>query len=108
MKAKILVYALPALILATIHPAQAQLTKITVGYSSLAAGQLPAWVAKEVGIFAKNGLDVQLVYFRAGTTATMALLSRHTPISQLGGPAIVSASLRGADTVMIEIGRAHV
>jgi NitT/TauT family transport system substrate-binding protein len=29
------------------------------------------------------------------------LLSRQTPISQLGGPAIVSASLRGADTVMI-------
>ena len=81
--------------------ASAQLTKMTVGYSAIAAGHLPAWVAKEVGIFAKNGLDVQLVYFRAGTTATMALLSRQTPISQLGGPAIVSASLRGADTVMI-------
>ena len=31
----------------------------------------------------------------------MALLSRQTPISQLGGPAIVSASLRGADAVLI-------
>src|SRR5215468_2616165 len=81
--------------------ASAQPTKITVGYSSIAAGQLPAWVAKEGGIFAKNGLDVQLVYFRAGTTATMALLSRQTPISQLAGPAIVGASLRGAHTVMI-------
>jgi NitT/TauT family transport system substrate-binding protein len=81
--------------------ASAQLTKITVGYSSLAAAQLPAWMAKESGIFAKNGLDVQLVYLRAATTATMALLSRQTPISQLAGPAIVGASLRGADTVMI-------
>ena len=81
--------------------ASAELTKMTVGYSAIAAGHLPAWVAKEVGIFAKNGLDVQLVYFRAGTTATMALLSRETPISELGGTAIVSASLRGADTVMI-------
>src|SRR5215471_6104623 len=69
--------------------ASAQLTKITVGYSSLAAAQLPAWMAKESGIFAKNGLDVQLVYLRAATTATMALLSRQTPISQLAGPAIV-------------------
>ena len=81
--------------------ASAQLTKMTVGYSAIAAGQLPAWMAKETGIFAKNGLDVQLVYFRAGTTATMALLSRQTPIIQVAGPAIVSASLRGADTVMI-------
>ena len=39
--------------------ASAQPTKITVGYSSIAAGQLPAWVAKEAGIFAKNGLDVR-------------------------------------------------
>ena len=31
----------------------------------------------------------------------MALLSRETPISQLGGPAIVSANLRGSDAVLI-------
>ena len=65
MKAKILVCALLALILGNIHPAEAQLlTKITVGYPAIAAGHLPAWMAKEAGIFAKNGLDVQLVYFR--------------------------------------------
>jgi NitT/TauT family transport system substrate-binding protein len=81
--------------------ALAQLTKVTVGYSAVAAGHFPAWMAKEAGIFHKNGLDVQLVYFRGGTTAMMALLSRQTPISQLGGPAIVSASLRGADAVLI-------
>jgi NitT/TauT family transport system substrate-binding protein len=101
MKTNILVYALLVLVLTNVHLAQAQLTKVTVGYSAIAAGHLPAWVAKEAGIFAKNGLDVQLVYLRAGTTATMALISRQTPISQLGGPAIVTASLRGADTAMI-------
>jgi ABC-type nitrate/sulfonate/bicarbonate transport system substrate-binding protein len=79
----------------------AQLTKVTVGYSAVAAGQLPAWMAKESGIFRKNGVDVQLVYFRGGTTATMALLARETPISQVAGPAIVSASLRGADAVIV-------
>ena len=99
MKAVILAVSL--LLPLSFSVASAQLTKVAVGYSAIAAGHLPAWVARETGIFAKNGLDVQLVYFRAGTTATMALLSRQTPISQLGGPAIVSASLRGADTVMI-------
>src|SRR5262244_4029988 len=99
MKAMILAVSL--FLLFSFSIASAQLTKMTVGYSAIAAGHLPAWVAKEAGIFAKNGLDVQLVYLRAGTTATMALLSRQTPISQLGGPAIVGASLRGADTVMI-------
>lgn len=60
----------------------AQTTQLTVGYSSTASAELPAWLAKETGIFARNGLDVQLVYFRGGTIGTMALLSRQTPISQ--------------------------
>src|SRR5262245_9429627 len=87
--------------------ASAQLTKVTVGYPAIAAGHLPAWLAKEAGIFAKNGLDVQLVYFRGGTPAVMALLSRQTPISQVGGN-IVNASLRGADAVVIAGGRVTV
>src|SRR5262249_23494025 len=104
MKAKLLLYALPALVLTNIHLAQAQLTKLTVGYSAIAAGHIPAWVAKEAGIFSQNGLDVQLVYLRAGNTATMAVLSPQTPINQLAGPAVVGASLRGAHTVMIAWG----
>jgi len=87
--------------------ASAQLTKVTVGYPAIAAGHLPAWLAKEAGIFAKNGLDVQLVYFRGGTPAVMALLSRQTPISQVGGN-IVNAGLRGADAVVIAGGRVTV
>src|SRR5499433_4310432 len=98
---KALILAISLFLPFSFSVASAQLTKITVGYSAIAAGHLPAWMAKEAGIFAKNGLDVQLVYFRAGTTATMALLSRQTPIIQVAGPAIVSASLRGADTVMV-------
>ena len=79
----------------------AQLTKMTVGYSAITGAHLPAWLAKETGIFAKNGLDVQLVYVRGGATVMMALLSKETPISQVGGSSIVGASLRGADAVMI-------
>jgi ABC-type nitrate/sulfonate/bicarbonate transport systems, periplasmic components len=99
MKAVFLAVSL--LLLLSFSVASAQPTKVTVGYSAIAAGHFPAWMAKEAGIFRKNGLDVQLVYFRGGTPAMMALLSRETPISQLGGPAIVSASLRGSDAVLI-------
>ena len=81
--------------------ASAQLTKLTVGYGSISANHFPPWTAKETGIYRDNGLDVQLVYFRGGTTAMMALLSRETPISETAGPSIVSASLRGSDVVMI-------
>jgi ABC-type nitrate/sulfonate/bicarbonate transport system substrate-binding protein len=81
--------------------ASAQLTKTTVGYGSISTNHFPAWMAKESGVFRGNGLDVELVYFRGGTTAMMALLSRETPISEIAGPSVVSASLRGTDVVMI-------
>ena len=98
---KQLVTALSLFFIFFLSVAFAQPTQITVGYSSTASAELPAWLAKETGIFAKNGLDVQLVYFRGGTIATMALLARQTPISQGSGQASVNAALRGADTVMV-------
>src|SRR6266404_9076828 len=51
-------------------PVLAQLTKINVGYSAISGDALPAWVDKDTGIFEKNGLDVQLVFFTGGTTAS--------------------------------------
>ena len=81
-------------------PAQGQLVKINVSYSSISTDQLPLWVGKETGIFAKNGLDVQMIYIRAAMSA-MGLLSGDTPIAQAAGPGIVSSNLQGSDTVMI-------
>ena len=71
----------------TNQPVQAQLARIGVGYSAISGDALPAWVAKDAGIFEKNGLDVQLVFFTGGTTAVMALVSADTPITQLAGAA---------------------
>jgi NitT/TauT family transport system substrate-binding protein len=87
-----------------ITPVAAQTTKLNVGYSAISGDQLPAWVAKEAGIFQKNGLDVQLVYFTGGTTAVMALISADTPLSQVAGSAVVNSVLSGSDSVIVAAG----
>lgn len=84
-----------------ISSAHAQLTRITVGYSAVSGDQLPAWVAKEAGIFEKNGLDVQLIFFTGGTTAVMALVAGDTPITQMAGAAVVNSALAGSDSVLL-------
>jgi len=81
--------------------ASAQLTKLNVGYSAISEEQLPAWIAKETGIFEKNGLDVQLIYFTGGTTTVQALVSGEVPISQVAGPAVVNSALAGSDIILI-------
>lgn len=81
--------------------AAAQMTKLVVGYSAISGDQLPAWVAKETGIFEKNGLDVQLIFFTGGTTAVMALVAGDTPITQMAGAGAVNSALAGSETVLL-------
>ena len=81
--------------------ASAQPFKVAVGYSGISADQLVIWVAKDAGIFAKNNLDVQPVYFTGGTTSVMAMVSGDAPMVQASGPGIVSAGLAGSEPVYV-------
>src|SRR4030095_1866362 len=72
-----------------------QMARLNVGYSASSADQLPAWVAKDSGIFAKNGLDIQLIFFTGGTTAILALVSGDVPITPLFGPGLGNRALAG-------------
>jgi NitT/TauT family transport system substrate-binding protein len=92
-----------SLILSLLLPwfAAAQLVRLNVGYSAISADQLPAWVAKETGIFARNGLDVQLIFFTGGTTAILALVSGDVPVTQVSGPGLVNSALAGSDAAFI-------
>src|SRR5262249_43277791 len=79
----------------------AQTTRINVGYSAISGNALPVWIAKDAGIFERNGLDAQLVYFTGGTTAVMALISADTPFSYLAGPAVINSVLPGSGAPLI-------
>jgi NitT/TauT family transport system substrate-binding protein len=85
-------------------PAVGQVGRLNVGYSAISADQLPAWVAKEAGIFQKNGLDVQLIFFTGGSTAILALVSGDVPMTQVAGPGLVSSALAGSDAAYIAAG----
>jgi len=87
------------------NSAWSQAKKIKVGYSSDAPGSLVTWLAREAGIFAKNGLDADLVRVRT-TIGVMALLSGELDFIQASGPVVIESSLRGSDLVYIAGGMA--
>jgi NitT/TauT family transport system substrate-binding protein len=87
-----------------IPASSAQLSRVNVGYSAVSADQLPAWVAKDSGLFARNGLDAQLIFFTGGTTAILALVSGDVPITQVSGPGLVNSTLAGSDAVFVAAG----
>lgn len=80
--------------------ASAQLTKVTTSYVSDSAGVLPLWLAKEAGIFARNGLDVQAVRVHAAV-GVMALMSGELQFVLASGPVVVDSALRGSNAVYI-------
>ncbi len=75
--------------------------KLSVSYSNVIASNLPEWVAREAGIFQKNGLDVDLQLIEGGSRGVAALLSGQTQIAQLGGSEVLSAAAEGGDLVVL-------
>lgn len=74
------------------------ITKLTVSYSNLGPSVLPLWVAKDGGIFTKNGLDVTL-QFITGSASLPALTSGQVQIAFMGGTEVLNGGLGGADLV---------
>jgi ABC-type nitrate/sulfonate/bicarbonate transport system substrate-binding protein len=80
--------------------AGAQLAKVTTSYVSDSAGVLPLWLAKEAGIFSRNGLDVQVVRVHAAV-GVMALMSGELQFVLASGPVVVDSALRGSNAVYV-------
>jgi ABC-type nitrate/sulfonate/bicarbonate transport system substrate-binding protein len=54
--------------------AQAPLEKLRVAYTVIAPTQASVWTAKEMGYYAKHGLDVELVLLVGAPLAVAALV----------------------------------
>jgi NitT/TauT family transport system substrate-binding protein len=73
--------------------------KIRIGYPSLSFRQSNVWVAKEMGLFNKYGLEVEPIFLRGGQMATQALVAGDPPIVNIG--TVVQASLQGYNLVLV-------
>ncbi len=73
---------------------------LRLGLNTPSAEVTPAWVAKDAGIFARYGLEVELVTMPADLLVA-ALMSGELPVSQLSSSAVVSSVIGGSDLVFI-------
>jgi NitT/TauT family transport system substrate-binding protein len=78
----------------------AELEKLNVCYSSIAATSITTWVPYEAGIYRKYGLDVSIIYV-AGAQAITTLISGDTQIVQGSGAAAALSRLSGSDLTVI-------
>lgn len=78
----------------------APLKKIRAAFSAFAYANPPFWIAKELKLFEKYGLEAELVYVQ-GSKPIAAMLGGSIDVSQVGGAAAVSAASRGAEVAIV-------
>jgi NitT/TauT family transport system substrate-binding protein len=89
-----------ALSLTWIPPASAA-DRLRVAYSSISAAYTGIWVAQDAGLFAKEGLDSQIIFIGSATQLAQVLVAGDVDIASLGGGPVMAASLSGADLKVI-------
>jgi ABC-type nitrate/sulfonate/bicarbonate transport system substrate-binding protein len=74
--------------------------KIRLAYSAFAYANPPFWIAHDLKLFDKHGLDTELVYV-SGARPIQAMLGGSIDVSQVGGAATVAAAAQGADVAIL-------
>jgi len=74
--------------------------KLTMSYSNLTPDQWPIFMAEDMGLFAKHGLEVDLRQIDS-STGVAALIAGETQAAAIGGSEVMSASVEGAELTII-------
>ena len=78
-----------------------KLEPLIVSYSSFTGNRAPFWIAKDLGLYEKYGLDVKLVSIAAGSVSLTALLAGNVHLTTDSSSGVVSAGARGAPIVTV-------
>jgi ABC-type nitrate/sulfonate/bicarbonate transport system substrate-binding protein len=102
-KHKIIAGIVPALLIVfTFKPLWAQTEKpLLAGVAGPAISLTYAFVAQDVGLWKKYGLDVRVVVFEAGSTLAQVARSGAVKFAINSGPTTIAARTQGADSVII-------
>src|SRR5438132_13710111 len=84
-----------------VHESAGQSSALTAFYTAPVVSMAPMWIAKEVGFFKKQGLDVKLVFIASGPTGTTSVLAGETDVGIIGGFAPIRAIVGGAKDLVI-------
>jgi NitT/TauT family transport system substrate-binding protein len=74
---------------------------IKISYSAISWLMSPVWMAEELGLFKKNGLDAQIIYIPSSVTSVQALLGGSVQVITPGSSGVVIAAAQGVPVVAV-------
>jgi NitT/TauT family transport system substrate-binding protein len=75
--------------------------RLRIDYSSISGAYTGIWVAHDAGLFAKEGLDDQIILIPSATQLAQVTVAGDVDIASLGGGPVMAAVLSGADLKII-------
>ena len=75
--------------------------RVRAGYSGISGYQVPLWLAVDLGLFRKYGLNVEPILFRGGAESTHALTGGEIQFDVVAPQPHIAANLSGADIIII-------
>ena len=83
-------------------PPLSALERVRIGLSAFSPTNGAVWVAEDRAIFKKHGIEAEVIFIGGGAARGVnALIAGDIQFATAGGGAAISASLRGADVVMV-------
>jgi NitT/TauT family transport system substrate-binding protein len=80
-----------------------ELIKIKASYGNVTPANIAPFLAKELGIFAKHGLDVDLLLIDGGAPSAAALISGQVQFANFGGTETMSGVAGGAEIAAVAL-----
>ena len=75
--------------------------RVNIGAASASSSMLSLWAAQEQGLFAKHGIDAQLILIRGGSTLVASLLAGEIQMAFTSGVSVLGAAAQGVDVKML-------
>jgi NitT/TauT family transport system substrate-binding protein len=83
------------------NASEAESKLLSAYISDSPSASVPAWIAKETGIFKKYGLDIDLVFIDGSTRGIQSLLAGDLSFTEAVGTAAINGRIAGGDIAII-------
>jgi NitT/TauT family transport system substrate-binding protein len=93
--------ALAVLLPFCVHSAETGKEKIAFAYAAISPTMAGVWMAKEIGAFDRQGLNVDLVHISSGAVAIQALVGGSVHAALGASNAVLAAIIKGAPIIAV-------
>jgi len=90
-----------ALLVLLVAPFSWGAERIRIGYSSISGSYIGIWVAHDAGLFAREGLEDQIILIPSGSQLAQVTVAGEVEVGSFNGSSAMAAALSGADVKII-------